>query len=118
MEKQISVLLVDDAADVVESMKDLLELEGFRVTAATSGTGALEKVSENSYDLVFLDYKMPGLDGIETLKQLPSRLPVIMISAYGDREVTERALKHGAKRCIAKPFRIEDLLKAVRSTLS
>lgn len=81
------ILLVDDEENIRFFYKEELQDEGFDVDLAENGYEAIEKVKENDYDLVLLDIKMPGIDGIETLTQIKSikrDLPVILCSAYSE----------------------------------
>lgn len=82
-----TILVVDDEENIRFLFKEELEDEGYRVDLAESGYEAIEKVKANEYDLVVLDIKMPGIDGIKTLteiKSLKKDLPVILCSAYSE----------------------------------
>src|SRR5579862_4232071 len=81
-----SVLIIDDEAEIRESLQTLLELEGFAVDTAASGEDGLAQMAEHPFDLVLLDLTLPGRNGMEILAEIRShdaRLPVIMITAYG-----------------------------------
>src|SRR5215470_6735146 len=80
------VLIIDDEAEIRESLQTLLELEGFEVETADSGEDGLSRIGERPFDLVLLDLALPGRSGLEILSEIrshDSHLPVIMITAYG-----------------------------------
>ncbi|HOP85176.1 MAG TPA: response regulator [Syntrophorhabdaceae bacterium] len=85
--KNKKILIVDDEENIRILFKEELEDEGYAVDLASNGFEAIEKVKNNSYDLVVLDIKMPGIDGIQTLneiKKINTNQPVILCSAYGE----------------------------------
>jgi DNA-binding NtrC family response regulator len=101
-----SVLIVDDEAEIRESLETLLAMEGFEVESAASGEDGLARVGEHPFDLVLLDLALPGRDGMEILAEIRShdpRLPVIMITAYGTVENAVRAIQSGATNFVQKP---------------
>jgi DNA-binding NtrC family response regulator len=90
------------------------------VESAAHGDEALSKAKESMPDLIFMDLKMPGMDGIETLKQIKSHdhnLPIIMISGHGDIETAVEAMKAGAYDFITKPFEVNELLIKARNAI-
>jgi two-component system nitrogen regulation response regulator NtrX len=108
-----SVLVVDDEGSIRQSLKGALNDEGFRVTLAGSVTEALEQVRQSRPDVVLLDIWMPGVDGLEGLKQIRTEVPdqiVIMMSGHGNIETAVRATKLGAFDFIEKPLSLERLL--------
>jgi len=107
------ILVIDDEADIRESLEFLLSSEGFHVELATRAVEGLEKLSRNSYDLILLDLMMPDLTGIETLAEIRKKdqtTPVFLITAYGSIEVAVEALKAGANDYFSKPWDNEKLL--------
>jgi DNA-binding NtrC family response regulator len=115
------VLIVDDEADIRESLQTLLELEGYRVEAAATGTEGLVRVSEHPFDLVLLDLALPDANGIELLGEIRNRdldLPVVMITAYGTVENAVRAMQAGAANFIQKPWDNEKLLADLRAIVA
>ncbi|OQY31807.1 MAG: sigma-54-dependent Fis family transcriptional regulator [Spirochaetaceae bacterium 4572_59] len=101
------ILVVDDEKNIRESLKMLLEMEGYQVSSAENGLSAQRMLEENNYDMGVFDLKMPGMDGLELLAWLKSEnrdLPVVMISAFGQVEDAVKALKTGADDYITKPF--------------
>jgi DNA-binding NtrC family response regulator len=116
-----SVLIIDDEAEIRESLQTLLEMEGFEVETAESGEAGLVQMAERTYDLVLLDLALPGRDGMEILSEIhahDSRLPVIMITAYGTVENAVRAMQSGAANFVQKPWDNEKLMADVRSAVA
>src|SRR5438477_865895 len=115
-----SVLIVDDEAEIRESLQTLLELEGFQVETAESGEDGIAQMADRPFDLVLLDLALPGRDGMEILSDIRShdaRLPVIMITAYGTVENAVRAMQSGAANFVQKPWDNEKLLADVRAAV-
>jgi DNA-binding NtrC family response regulator len=115
-----SVLIIDDEAEIRESLQTLLELEGFEVESAATGEDGLLRLGERAFDLVLLDLALPGRDGMEILAEIhahDSRLPVIMITAYGTVENAVRAMQSGAANFVQKPWDNEKLLADVRAAI-
>jgi DNA-binding NtrC family response regulator len=115
-----SVLIIDDEAEIRESLQTLLELEGFEVETADSGEEGLLHVGERPFDLVLLDLTLPGRNGMEILADIRShdaQLPVIMITAYGTVEHAVRAMQSGAVNFVQKPWDNEKLLADVRAAV-
>jgi len=84
--ENMSVLIIDDEPDFLEMTKMALEMEGHKIITATSGKEAIDLIKKNKPDMVFLDIKMPDMDGIETLRRIrefDNKTPVIMVTAYG-----------------------------------
>jgi DNA-binding NtrC family response regulator len=107
------ILVVDDEADIRESLETLLEIEDYSVDLAVDATDATRKLEKNSYDLILLDLMMPDRSGMEVLRELRERdreTPVIMLTAYGSVEVAVRALKHGADDYFSKPWDNDKLI--------
>jgi DNA-binding NtrC family response regulator len=107
------ILVIDDEAEIRESLATLLELEGYVVELAVNGTDGLRKAEASSYDLILLDLMMPDRSGMEVLKDLRERdveTPIFMITAYGSVEVAVNALKGGANDYFSKPWDNEKLL--------
>jgi two-component system nitrogen regulation response regulator NtrX len=114
------VLVVDDEPAIRDTMRMILEYEGLDVTAASSGQEALSIVEKDPPDIVFLDVKMPGLDGLEVLSRLRGMnetLPVVIVSAHGTASTALEAGRLGAFRFIEKPLSKDYVLDAVREGL-
>ncbi len=114
--RQFRILVVDDELIVRESLRDWLTEDGFEVEMAESGPEALEKMARQVYNLMLLDIKMPGMDGVEVLKrskELRPELPVVMMTAYATVETAVEAMKIGALDYLMKPFDPETLAPLV-----
>ncbi len=117
----IRVLLVDDEEEFVETLGERLEVRGFDVTTALSGAEALERIQEREIDLVILDVQMPGLDGVEALRQIKQRKPlveVIMLTGHGTVQTAIDGMKLGAFDFLLKPTETEELVEKIRRAYS
>jgi DNA-binding NtrC family response regulator len=113
MEK-LKMMLVDDEERFLSTTKKLLSRKGIEALTASSGAEALEKLKTRNIQVVILDVKMPGMDGIETLKQIKRQFPlveVIMLTGHGTVESAVEGLKSGATDYLTKPTDIAELLK-------
>lgn len=113
----MKVLVVDDEKNIREIIKKVLELEKIHCTTAENGLSAQRLLSEESFDVLVSDLKMPGMDGQELLdwtKESGLSLPIIMISAFGQAEDAVKALKQGAVDYIVKPFAPEELIHRIQ----
>jgi two-component system nitrogen regulation response regulator NtrX len=116
-----SVLIVDDEPSILQTLSGLLSDEGFDVATAANGYEALKVIDADSPDLVLLDIWMPGLDGIETLKEIKKDNPhiqVIIITGHGTIETAVRATKLGAFDLIEKPLSIDKIIVAINNALN
>ncbi len=113
-----TVLVVDDEQAVRESIAMILEYEKFSVVFAQDGPGALQRVAAGGIDLILLDIKMPGMDGmrvLQTVRESSPSLPVVMISGHGTIETAVEATRLGAYDFLAKPLDRERLIIVVRN---
>ena len=109
----INILVVDDEKDFVEIISLRLEDAGERVKAAYNGQECLEALADNDIDVVILDIKMPGMDGIETLREIKRRHPlveVILLTGHGAVDTAVEGMKLGAFDYLNKPADFDDLL--------
>jgi len=107
------ILVVDDEADIRESLEILLSAEGYTIDLAQNGGEGLRRAEAGNYDLILLDLMMPDRSGMEVLKEVRERdseTPIFMITAYGSAEVAVSALKSGANDYFSKPWDNEKLL--------
>ena len=114
------ILVIDDEAAIRESLRMILEYEGYECLGAASGPEGIALVERESPDAVFLDVKMPGMDGIEVLtriKAIADTLPVIIISGHATKETAFQAAKLGALNLIEKPLSSDDVLLQVRNAV-
>jgi DNA-binding NtrC family response regulator len=110
--EQKKILIVDDERNICFVLGTCLENEDYQVELAANGEVALEKVAKTQFNLVFLDMKMPGLDGLTVLKMMKEIHPflnVIMMTAYGTIESAVEAMKLGAVDYLRKPFSPDDV---------
>lgn len=112
-EHTVKVLVVDDDCRIVKTTCDILKIKGYQASAAYSGDEGVEKVRTEMPDCVLMDIKMPGIDGIEAMKQMhkiaPS-LPVILISAYATDNLLQDAKHSGAYAVLSKPINFQVIL--------
>lgn len=116
-----TILVTDDEKSIRNSLREILEFEDYRVLVADAGESALSQLQQEKVDLMILDIKMKGMDGIEVLqkvKELNEDLPVIMISGHGTIKIAVQATKIGAFDFIEKPPDLNRLLISVRNALS
>ncbi|AQU80323.1 MULTISPECIES: response regulator [Planococcus] len=115
-----TILIVDDQLGIRLLLKEVFSKEGYQAIAAGNGIEALKKVQEFSPDLVLLDMKIPGMDGIEILKRLKKtnpRIHVIMMTAYGELDLIKESMNWGAERYFTKPFDVFEVRDAVKQLL-
>lgn len=118
------VLVVDDNQDVRDLVVTILNSDGFHVYAAADGDNALAILKSNPVDLVLLDVMMPGISGLDVLKEIRTgsnkkvrEVPVMMITAKSSTEDIDQALTIGANSYIVKPFRASTIREKVRNIL-
>lgn len=114
------ILVIDDEDTVRALFREVLEEIGHMVLTAKDGTEGLELVKREEVDLVFLDLKMPGMNGVETFREIKTEkptLPVVIITGYPDSDMMAQALAQGPFAIMNKPFRVKDILEAVNSFL-
>lgn len=118
MEKNLNakVLLVDDEDDFLKTLSQRLEVRGLKVTGATRGEEAIDLVDKQEFDAIVIDLAMPGMDGLETLKQIKENHPeaeIIMLSGQGSIKKSTEAMKLGAEDFLEKPVDIQELLQKI-----
>ncbi len=115
------ILVIDDEADIRESLFDLLSLYDYQITMAVNATEGLEKVESGTFDLILLDLSLPdgsGMDVLERLRERGVETPVFLITAYGSLEIAIEALKRGAADYFSKPWDNEKLLIEIERMIS
>ena len=116
----MKLLIVDDEAEICDFLKSFFEERNYEVKIASSGQAALQVVEQFKPQVVLLDIKMPGMDGIETLGNLKKKFPrikVIMVTALETRDKIEECLRLGADNYITKPLSLEYLENDVREKI-
>jgi two-component system, NtrC family, nitrogen regulation response regulator NtrX len=116
-----AVLIVDDEITIIESLEGILSDDGFEVIHAFNGYEALKKIETESPDIVLLDIWMPGMDGIETLREIKRKfpnIPVVMITGHGTIESAVDATKSGAYDFLEKPLSIDKVMVTINNALN
>ena len=123
-EKVYRILIVDDDEDILANLSDILTDIGYETDTATCGEDAIGKIeklcpnqSDCKYDLCLLDFKMPGIDGVELYEQILKHNPklrAIMITAYAGDDGVQRAVEAGTWKVLRKPVDIEQLLGIIK----
>jgi DNA-binding NtrC family response regulator len=114
------ILVVDDELFVRELLLEFLSTQGYEVSLADSGEKALELIHAQPADIVLVDLKMPGMDGIETLKQIKKMAPdalAIVMTGYPTIESSIQALRQGACDYVVKPFKLNELNSSIEKAL-
>lgn len=118
--KQTKILWVDDEIDLLKPHIIFLQHRNYQVDSATNGIDALKLVSENTYDLIFLDENMPGLSGLETLtkiKNIQAHIPVIMITKSEEENIMDKAIGSKIEDYLIKPVNPNQILLAIKKNL-
>jgi DNA-binding NtrC family response regulator len=118
--EEIGILIVDDEASVRNSLYQWFKVDGYRVDTAEDATSALKKLQENPWDIILLDIKMPGMDGIELqnrIKQIDKNIVTIIITAYASVDTAVQALKEGAFDYVTKPVDPDDLSRLIKNAV-
>jgi two-component system, response regulator PdtaR len=113
--ERTKVLICEDESIIRLDLRSLLEREGYEVQEARDGEEAVALAASTEPDVAIMDVKMPGLDGIEAAKRIIDArpLPIVMLTAFGEASLVERAAEAGAFAYLTKPFREQDLLPAI-----
>jgi len=118
--EEIGILIVDDEASVRDSLYQWFKADGYRVDTADDANNALKKLQEHPWDIILLDIKMPGMDGIELqhrIKQIDQNIVTIIITAYAAVDTAIQALKDGAFDYVTKPIDPDDLSRLIRNAV-
>jgi DNA-binding NtrC family response regulator len=118
--KQATILVVDDERSVTDLLREDLGEEGYSCVTAGTGEDALKRLSEGNFDVVLLDLKLPGISGMDVLREAKSIHPevaVIVVTAAGDAQTAVEAMKIGAVDYITKPFELERVNGSVEVAL-
>ena len=120
MEDRAKILIVDDDEAIIETMKAILEDEGYIVDTALTGGEAIKKTQNEAFNIVLLDIRLPDIEGVEVLKLLKDTVPrtrKIMITGYPSMQNAIDALNKNADAYLIKPINIESFLETVRIQL-
>lgn len=119
VQKQISspkILIVDDSVDTCDMVAEFFSMRGFDPYVANSGFEALKCVKTNDFDIVLLDFRMPGMDGLETfreMKKITPNLPTVLITAFSNEQLTLEALREGIVATLSKPVDLSEIMSRV-----
>jgi len=113
MDDKAGILIVDDDVGMCETLSDIMEDKGYRTIIASDGYEAIQKVKEMDFDVILMDIRMPGMNGVETFKQIKNIQPdaaVVMMTAYAVEDLIKEALLEGAYGVLYKPFDMERMI--------
>jgi DNA-binding NtrC family response regulator len=114
----MKILIIDDERAIRTSLKELLEMEDYKVDTAENGSDGCEKAEKEKYDAIFCDIKMPGMDGVEVLSKLVDdgvETPIVMISGHADINTAVECIKKGAFDFIEKPLDLNRILITIKN---
>jgi two-component system response regulator HydG len=115
-----NILVVDDLKSIRLTLSGILGDEGYNVVLAEDGYQAIEAAKQAPFDFVFMDIKMPGINGVQTLREIKKINPqavVIMMTAYSVEDLVSQALGEGAYAVVYKPFDIDKIMDIIKSAL-
>jgi two-component system response regulator HydG len=115
-DSKASILIADDEMGMRETLLDILEDMGYHVTMAVDGYDAIQKVKQHTFDIIFMDVRMPGLDGVDAFKEIKKIQPgaaVVLITAYAVDDRIRDALREGAYRVLGKPLDLQMMIDLV-----
>jgi two-component system response regulator HydG len=119
MDDEASILIVDDDAGMCETLADIVEAKGYRTSVAFGGYEAIEKARETDFDVILMDIRMPGMNGVETFKRIKDIQPdaaVVMMTAYAVEDLIVEALRQGAYSVLYKPLDVEKMIALIDAT--
>src|SRR5690348_2756170 len=111
------ILLIEDDPGIREGLQRVLAEEGHEVTVEQRGDQGLAQARTGAFNLVITDLRLPGLSGLDLVRQLHSaqpRLPIVLVTAFGTTETAIEAMKYGAYDYVPKPFNVPELLEIIR----
>jgi DNA-binding NtrC family response regulator len=118
--QSIKILVIDDEEGVRESFKMILKIKDYDVDVFGDGESAIAALKKDVYDMAFIDYKLPGIDGIEVLKkikEIDASLEVVIVTAYASEQSHANAITLGALEYLRKPFLMEEIYELVERGL-
>ncbi len=113
----MKVLIVDDEVELVETLVERLRRRNVESVGITDGHEALRRLTEEEFDVVLIDVKMPGMSGLELIELIRARFPaqrVVMLTGHGSAQLAEEGLRHGAHSYLMKPVKLPALIEALR----
>jgi len=116
MSSKTNILVVDDEEGMRETLGDVLEDKGYNVVLVEDGYKAIQRIKQTPFSIIFMDVKMPGIDGVETfeeIKKVNPEVAVVMMTGYSVEDMIKKSLNKGAYTVIYKPFDPAKLIKIV-----
>jgi len=113
----MSILIADDNASLLRTLSLIMSHKGFDVTTAIDGIEAVERAKESPFDVILMDIRMPGMDGVQAYKRIKHIQPdavVMMMTAYALDDLIQDAFKEGAQEVLYKPFGIDNLIALIK----
>jgi len=120
MANKVNLLIVDDDVEALRTLDDIFEDRGYTVTLAEDGYKAIEYAKKKFFDIILMDVKMPGMNGLETFREIRKICPssvVIMMTGYSVEELLRQAVEEGAYAVIYKPFDVRKLFETIEGAL-
>jgi two-component system chemotaxis response regulator CheY len=114
------ILIVDDNESLLKSLFLILTRKGYAVVTAGNGKEAIKKVKESGFNMIFLDIKMPEMNGVDAfleIKSLKSEAVVVMMTAYSSDILVKKALEEGAREVLFKPLQMNNVLNLIKSQI-
>jgi DNA-binding NtrC family response regulator len=118
--ENVKIMIVDDEPSVLESFKMILKIKDYEVETFPDGPSAIAPLQKDKFDLAFVDYKLPGMDGLEVLKKIKEidpNIEVIIVTAYATESSHANAITLGALEYLRKPFLMEEIYELVERGL-
>lgn len=121
MIKEIRVLIVDDNIGLLSTMSLILRYVGYSVFTATNGKEAIEYAKSNNLQIIFMDIKMPGKNGVDVYKELKKiipKVPVVMMTGYSRNELVQKGIEAGVHKVIFKPLDMDFVIHLIKEVVS
>ena len=119
MKEKASIMIVDDNISLCKTMSLILSRKGYGVTVDNNGVEAIEEIKENSFDIIFMDIKMPIMHGVETykrIKKIRDDVVVVMMTAYAVEDLVQEAIDEGAYEVLYKPLNFDNILEIIEKS--
>jgi len=118
--ENVKIMVIDDEPSILESFKMILKIKDYEVETFPDGPSALSNLQKGKFDLAFIDYKLPGMDGLEVLKrikEIDSDIEICIVTAYASESSHANAITLGALDYLRKPFLMEEIYELVERGL-